>query len=180
MPIESCCSWVLLVGQYWHIHVKGSVEERHLWVCPCFSSRISYVLLVLVGWFLRWEISGLTAVVSWSVASRIRSILLFSLDNLLWTSIDLINENGFKTEKAKKETISHKNYTHRHRFEQRSVIQFFVAEKRKPCEIYGKMCNMLGETCLKMGWTCVCHVKPESKHIWPPVKKKVTGTVVSK
>ena len=31
MKICSC-----LVGQHWCVQVKGSIDERHLWVCPCF------------------------------------------------------------------------------------------------------------------------------------------------
>ena len=30
----------LLVGQHWHVHVWGVIEERQLWVCPCFSSSV--------------------------------------------------------------------------------------------------------------------------------------------
>ena len=59
----------LLVDQYWHNHVKGSVEERCLWDRPCFSSSIPHVLFVLIGWFYGWEVSGHPVVTSWGVAS---------------------------------------------------------------------------------------------------------------
>ena len=38
----------LLVGQYWHIHVKGSLGEHHLWAHPCFSSSVPPILFVLL------------------------------------------------------------------------------------------------------------------------------------
>ena len=50
---------------------RGSFGERHLWVRVCFSSSVPYVLFVFVGWFLRWEVCGRTAIVSWGVPSRI-------------------------------------------------------------------------------------------------------------
>ena len=33
------------------------------------------------------------------------------------------------------------------KLEQRSVINFLLAEKCKPCEIYRRICNVYGETC---------------------------------
>ena len=33
------------------------------------------------------------------------------------------------------------------RLEQRSVMKFFAAEKRRPCEIYKRMCDVYGEGC---------------------------------
>ena len=60
----------LLVSQHWQIHVLGSIEESHLWIPPYFSSSVWYVLL---GWFLRLEVSGCTAAVLLGVASRICS-----------------------------------------------------------------------------------------------------------
>ena len=39
----------LLLSQNWRIHVKGSIEERHLWVRPYFRSSFSCVLLVLLA-----------------------------------------------------------------------------------------------------------------------------------
>ena len=73
----------LLVGKCWHIHVKGSIEERHLWICLCSNNSIPQVLFVLLGWFLRWEVNGCTAVVSWGVAAR---ICLISLVGFLCSS----------------------------------------------------------------------------------------------
>ena len=35
----------LLIDPHWHFYVYGSKEERHLWVRPCFSSCVPYVLL---------------------------------------------------------------------------------------------------------------------------------------
>ena len=53
----------LLVSQYWYVHVQGSMEEYYLWVCLCFYSSVLHVLFILLGWFLRWEVSGQTTVV---------------------------------------------------------------------------------------------------------------------
>ena len=44
----------LQVGQHWHVYVKGSIEEGHLWVCSCLSCSVLYVLFVLLGCFL-WD-----------------------------------------------------------------------------------------------------------------------------
>ena len=48
----------LLVGQPLQVHILGSIEERLLSFRSCLSSSVSHVLFVLVGWFLRWEVSG--------------------------------------------------------------------------------------------------------------------------
>ena len=56
-----------------HVYVKGSIEERPFWVRPCFSSSVPHVLFVLLGWFVRWEVSGRvginrrTSLMSWSL-----------------------------------------------------------------------------------------------------------------
>ena len=44
-PYKSVVSKVLLVGQHWHVHLKGSIEERHLWSRPCCSSNVPQVKL---------------------------------------------------------------------------------------------------------------------------------------
>ena len=76
IPIDVLCSpradvkRFLLVGQH----------ERHLWVLSCFSSSVSRVLFVLLGCFLRWEVSDQTAVVSSGVDWRIffsKSLVIF-------------------------------------------------------------------------------------------------------
>ena len=68
------CRNFLLVGQHWHIHVKGSIGECHLWLYPCLSSNVPHVLFILLERFLRWEVSGGKAVILWHVTSRIYSI----------------------------------------------------------------------------------------------------------
>ena len=40
--------------------------------------------------------------------------------------------------------------TERSWLEQRSVIKFLVAEKRKLCDIFGRMCDMLEEVCFSL------------------------------
>ena len=47
-----------LVNQYCSVHVLGSIEECRFWVSPCFFSSVPFVLFVLLGWFVRWEVSG--------------------------------------------------------------------------------------------------------------------------
>ena len=54
----------LLVGQHWHVHVKGSIEERHLWIRPCFSCSVLPLLFVLRRLFFWWEVSGRSVGVS--------------------------------------------------------------------------------------------------------------------
>ena len=41
----------LLVSQHQHIHLKGSIEERHLWVCLYFSNSVLDVLFILFRGF---------------------------------------------------------------------------------------------------------------------------------
>ena len=41
--------------------MKDSNAEYPSWVRPCFSNRTQYVLYVLYGWFVQWEVSGHTA-----------------------------------------------------------------------------------------------------------------------
>ena len=57
----------LLVNQLLLVPVYAYMEQ---WVLPCISSSVGHVLFVLLGWFERWEVSGITTVVSRSVASK--------------------------------------------------------------------------------------------------------------
>ena len=41
----------LLVSQPWHVHVKRSIEECHLWVRPFSSSSVPHDMFVLFGCF---------------------------------------------------------------------------------------------------------------------------------
>ena len=50
-PYTAVIDKFLLVGHHLHVHVKGSIGERHLWVRPYFSSDDPHVLFVLFGWF---------------------------------------------------------------------------------------------------------------------------------
>ena len=43
-PYRTDTNKFLLVGQHWNVHVLGSIEERHLWVRPCFSNGVLHVL----------------------------------------------------------------------------------------------------------------------------------------
>ena len=36
----------------------GSIGERCLLIRPCFFGSVPYILFVLLGWFVRWEVSG--------------------------------------------------------------------------------------------------------------------------
>ena len=49
-PHKAHASKFLLVGHHCLLYVLGSMEERYLCV--------SHVLFVLIGWFVRWEVSG--------------------------------------------------------------------------------------------------------------------------
>ena len=53
----------LLVDQHWCVHTLKSIGERSSWVRPCFISNLLHVLYVLLGWIVRWEVSGHTATV---------------------------------------------------------------------------------------------------------------------
>ena len=75
-PYQAVVDKFLLVSQHLHIHVKGSIGERCLWVCPYFSDSVLHVLFVLFGWFLRWEVSICTTAVLWDVTSWICSIFV--------------------------------------------------------------------------------------------------------
>ena len=46
------------------VHAKETIEGRILWVRPYISSSVPYFLLILLGWFVRWEAS----VFWWSVS----------------------------------------------------------------------------------------------------------------
>ena len=50
VSVQSCCK-LLLVGQNYHINMKGSIGECHLWVHPYFSSSVSHVIFILFGWY---------------------------------------------------------------------------------------------------------------------------------
>ena len=66
----------LLLSQHWYVHVLEFTGECHLWVHSCFFSIAQHTLLVffvLLGWFVRWEVSGWTAAVLTGGAFRICS-----------------------------------------------------------------------------------------------------------
>ena len=50
-----------LVSPNWCVHVQESIGECYLWVYLFFSNSVLHVLLILLGWFVRWEVSGCTA-----------------------------------------------------------------------------------------------------------------------
>ena len=56
-----------------NIGVSKSIGESHFWICSYFTSSAQQVLFILLGWFVRWKVSGRTAAVLWSSASRICS-----------------------------------------------------------------------------------------------------------
>ena len=51
-PSRAAVYKFLRVGQHLHVHVKGSIRQRHLCVCPCFSRSVLHFLFVLFKWFL--------------------------------------------------------------------------------------------------------------------------------
>ena len=67
----------LLVSQPWYVHMNRSIEECHLWVCPCLSNKTQHVFFVILGYFVM-GVSACTAAGSWGVAFRIYSIKLLA------------------------------------------------------------------------------------------------------
>ena len=55
------------------VHVKESIKERRLSLFHHSSSIAQHVLFVLLGWFLRWGVSGRTTAIFESATSRICS-----------------------------------------------------------------------------------------------------------
>ena len=58
----------LLVGRHWCVHVQLSRGECSWWVFSYFTNSSQYVLL---GWFVRWEVSGRTTAVLLGAVSSI-------------------------------------------------------------------------------------------------------------
>ena len=87
----------LLAGLHCQIHLNESIEERHLWVRPCFSSSAPKFSFYHTWMVLQKGISGHTTVISWSIASRNKSLKhqrsfgligrVFANDPELWGSI---------------------------------------------------------------------------------------------
>ena len=50
-PQEASRGKFLLVGQHWQVHMRRSIGERHLGICPCFSNSVPYVSFVVFGCF---------------------------------------------------------------------------------------------------------------------------------
>ena len=61
-PLTANSCEFLLVDQHWLIQESDSNIERHLRVSPSFSSSDHHVLIIFRLCFLRWEVSGHTAV----------------------------------------------------------------------------------------------------------------------
>ena len=61
------------VSLSWLANTMVFIGEHHLWVWFCFSSSGQHVLLILLGWFVRWEASVHTTAILLDVASRICS-----------------------------------------------------------------------------------------------------------
>ena len=70
----------LQVNLYWRVHVQRSIEEHHLWFRSWFPNTVQHVLLVLLVWSVRWDISDRTTAVSWGVASWICIKIARSID----------------------------------------------------------------------------------------------------
>ena len=54
---------ILLISQHWRIHVLMLIRQRCYCVRIYFSSNSPYALFVLLGCFVRWEVSGRTIAV---------------------------------------------------------------------------------------------------------------------
>ena len=55
----------LLVGQHWYIRELELRGEFRIWVRPSFYNSAKHFLFVLLGWVVRWEVSGHTTAVLW-------------------------------------------------------------------------------------------------------------------
>ena len=43
-----------------------------MWVHPCFSNSVPHVLIVLLGWFYGWAVSGCTGILLFGITSRFK------------------------------------------------------------------------------------------------------------
>ena len=66
----------LQFSQNWCVHVWESFGEHNLWVDSYFSTCARYVIFVILGGFLRWELRGQTAAL------------------LLWVAVSIFQSNG--------------------------------------------------------------------------------------
>ena len=48
----------LQVGRHWGVYLLDSIKEHRLEVHPFFTSTAQYIMLILLGQFVRWEVSG--------------------------------------------------------------------------------------------------------------------------
>ena len=62
--------WCMKVLAGWPTLVHSSVNKPYDFI---FASPTLHVLFILLGWFLRWEVSGRTAAVLWDATSKICS-----------------------------------------------------------------------------------------------------------
>ena len=63
----------ITITQCPHTTVLQFIGEFCSWVCLYFFSCAQCVLLILFGWFGRWEVSGRTTAILWSMAPWIHS-----------------------------------------------------------------------------------------------------------
>ena len=64
--VDVCKS--LLIGRYWGVHLWSLWENvTHELVHPYFISRIQHVPFILIGCFVRREVSGRTTAVLWFI-----------------------------------------------------------------------------------------------------------------
>ena len=50
-PGRDVVGMFLLVGQHWHVYMKGSMGKHYLLVRPSSTSSVTHALFVLFGWF---------------------------------------------------------------------------------------------------------------------------------
>ena len=91
----------LLIGQHWHDHVKGSIEEYHLWVHSCFSSNVPHFLFVLsylelgVEWSYRCCFVGCCFHDLSNIAYSILLQFLSSFFSMRFVSIQVVHRHNF-------------------------------------------------------------------------------------
>ena len=60
---SNVCTELMYVNRCWSANTRTSIRKRRLWDRLYFCSSNPHVLFILLGWFVRWEVSGRSAAV---------------------------------------------------------------------------------------------------------------------
>ena len=58
VSVKSLHKQFLLLSKRRHIHIQESIRKRRICVRLSFLNSASHILIVLLGWFTRWEAGG--------------------------------------------------------------------------------------------------------------------------